>query len=124
MATIGIELAEDHLAVAKDLLARGRINQAAGIAYQAVDVAFACLIEKVNGSDLMGHRQRWLRVEQLGICTEEASRRLWRARNIGLYANVRAGDERVTLDIKEARWAVHTAGDIVRRVRAMLDGRK
>ena len=124
MGAIGIELAEDHLAAARDLLASGRINQAAGISYQAIDVAYACLIERVNGNDQMGHRQRWLRAEQLGICTEEVSLRLWRARNIGFYANARAGDERVTLDIEEARWAVRTAEGIVRRVRAMLDLRK
>jgi HEPN domain-containing protein len=124
MGAIGIGLAEDHLAAARILLGAGRIDQAAGIAHQAVDAAFACLIEKVNGSDLMGLRQRWLRADRLGICTEDVSRRLWRARNIGFYANVRAGDGRVTLDIDEARWAVRTAEGIVRRVRAMLDKRR
>jgi len=120
MGAIGVELAEDHLATAVDLLGSGRINQAAGMAHQAVDVAYACLIEKVNGSDLMGHRQRWMCAEQLGICTEEVARRIWRARNIGFYSNVRAGNGKVELGIDEARWAVRTAEDIVRSVRAML----
>jgi len=124
MGAIGIELAEEHLAAARILLETGRMNQAAGLAYQAVDVAFACLIDDANGNDLVTHRQRWLRADQLGICPEDVSNRLWRARNIGFYANVRAGDARVALDADEARWAVSTAADIVGRVRARLERRR
>ncbi len=121
MGAIGIGLAEEHLAAAKALLETGRMNQAAGLAYQAVDVAFACLIENANGNDRVTHRQQWLRADQLGICTEDVSKRLWRARNIGFIANVRVGDVRVALEADEARWAVSTAAGSVGRVRARLE---
>jgi HEPN domain-containing protein len=118
LGELSLDLAEGHLASARILLGARRSNGAAGMAYQAVDAAIACLITSINGHDRFTHRERWYRAVELGITSIPRLERLWAARNLGFYRNVRSGQDRRDLDLGEARWAVREASRVISRVRA------
>lgn len=95
---------------------------AAGLAFQASDLATKVLLMKVDGADIWAHAAKEARIAELLPVTQRDLRFLHKVRQLDFYADESAGAPFAQPTIDEIRRAVTIARDVVNAVDVKLLG--
>jgi hypothetical protein len=95
---------------------------AAGLAYQASDLATKVLLMKTNGADIWAHAAKEERIAELLPVTARDLRALHKIRQLDFYADASAGAPLAQPTSEEVRRAIGIARDVVNAVDVKLLG--
>lgn len=93
---------------------------AAGLAFQAIDLASKTLTEQIDGADAGGHQARMKRVQKIIRVRQTDLRAAWRARQRDFYGNTVIGGEAEPLSREEVVRTLSVAREIVRQIDEVL----
>lgn len=108
------------LASAIHLDAIGDAPGAAGLAFQAADLAMKALTIAIDGSDAGSHHARMQRARELLEADPAALRLLWETRQRDFYGDASAGDEMRLPSEEQVREALSVAARLIDRIGATI----
>lgn len=104
------------LAAAQSLVQERNSTGAAGLAYQAFDLASKALAQAIDGTDPGTHRGRMRRAQRLLTKHTDKLDFLWEVRQKDFYGDTSAGGARALPLDQEVEQALMIVGDILREI--------
>ncbi|MEW5896406.1 MAG: HEPN domain-containing protein [Nanoarchaeota archaeon] len=115
MVSLDLKRAKDLLRSSEGLLEREDLAGVAGLAYQALESGIVALTKSKKEKDKPEHVYRRKKIEELINISQKIIQKIWEARNIDFYGNVRFGEEAKELTREEAGEALNTVKEIIQK---------
>lgn len=112
--------ARELFSAAQSLASQRNLTGAAGLAYQAFDLAAKALAQALDGADPGSHRSRMLRAQRELTRHEDKLVFLWEIRQKDFYGDVRPGGRQGVPTEEEVADAIAIVGDILEDIEKVL----